>query len=70
VDIEHYLKKEGGAEKLEMKVRVDNQEFVASLLDLPTISETYRTVDRINLFKSNDVSQMIYVHKPEEHEVP
>lgn len=24
VDIEHYLKKEGGAEKLEMKVRVDN----------------------------------------------
>jgi transcription initiation factor TFIID subunit 7 len=33
-----------------------NYSAVGNLVDLPTISETYKTKDYINLFKSNDVS--------------
>lgn len=42
----------------------------ASILQLPTISETFKTVDRVNFFKSNDISEMIYVHEQGDIEVP
>lgn len=35
-------------------------------MDLPTISSTFKTIDRINFFKSNDISEMIVVHEYEE----
>ncbi|CAD8048166.1 unnamed protein product [Paramecium sonneborni] len=33
------------------------------LVDLPTITESYKSKDFINLYKSNDISQMIWVGK-------
>ena len=35
-------------------------------MELPTISSTFKTIDRVNFFKSNDVSEMILVHQNEE----
>ena len=35
-------------------------------MDLPTISSTFKTIDRINFFKSNDISELIVVHENEE----
>lgn len=35
-------------------------------MELPTISSTFKTIDRVNFFKSNDVSEMIVVHENEE----
>ena len=32
---------------------------------MPTISSTFKTIDRVNFFKSNDVSEMIMVHESE-----
>ena len=35
-------------------------------MEVPTISSTFKTIDRVNFFKSNDVSEMIVVHESEE----
>ncbi|KAL4487625.1 hypothetical protein ABPG72_017414 [Tetrahymena utriculariae] len=61
---------ETGLEKLQFDVQVDDFRSKATLIDLPCILETYKTEDTINIFKSNDTKQMIYVHKPEEEDVP
>jgi TATA-binding protein-associated factor Taf7 len=34
----------------------------ATVVDLPTITESYKTKDSINFFKSNSINQMIFVH--------
>ncbi len=34
----------------------------ATLMELPNIIESQKTLDYINYLKSNDISQMIYVH--------
>jgi TATA-binding protein-associated factor Taf7 len=31
-------------------------------MELPTVSSTFKTLDKINFFKSNDISEMIVVH--------
>jgi TATA-binding protein-associated factor Taf7 len=35
-------------------------------MELPTISSSFKTIDRINYFKSNDISEMIVVHGNDE----
>jgi len=64
------LKDENGAQKLTFEVRYNDFKGKASLIELPTIIESHKTIDFINIFKSNDISQMIYVHNQGEKEVP
>lgn len=40
-------------------VRLDNAEMPARLYDLPTIIESYKTLDRKNFYKTADVSQIL-----------
>lgn len=37
-------------------------------MELPTISSSFKTIDRINFFKSNDISEIIVVHDKYEDE--
>lgn len=37
-------------------------ESKASILELPCVIESHKTLDSVNLFKSNNISQMLYVH--------
>ena len=37
--------------------------YLATLVDLPSIIEAMKTLDFNNFFKSQDASQMLYVHK-------
>ena len=53
-----------------MKIELDGETRKASILQLPTITETFKTVDHVNFFKSNDISEMIYVHEEREADVP
>ena len=50
----------------QFKFKFENFESNASLVDLPCIIESHKSVDSINLFKSNDISQMMYVHPNKE----
>ncbi|EUD68112.1 hypothetical protein C922_01724 [Plasmodium inui San Antonio 1] len=43
-----------------------NKKFWGILLELSTHIEVHKTLDRNNLYKTNDVSQMIYVYDPNE----
>lgn len=40
-------------------VRFDNHSMPARLYDLPTIIESYKTLDRKNFYKTADVSQIL-----------
>ena len=42
--------------------------YKATVMELPTISSTFKTLDKINFFKSNDISEMIVVHDKHEDE--
>ena len=55
---------------LEIDFQIMDKTMKGSLIDLPCISESYRSNDMINLFKSSDISQMIYIHKDDEKDVP
>ena len=62
------MKNENGEELLQFTFKMDDFESKASLVDLPCVIESFKTLDSINLFKSNNISQMIYVHpNNEEH---
>jgi len=43
----------------------EKNEYKATVMELPTISSTFKTIDRVNFFKSNDISEMILVHENE-----
>lgn len=48
-------------------VTVDGESFHAQLMDLPTITEVHKSIDRRNIFKTVDVSQILLVtHKVNE----
>lgn len=42
-------------------VSVADDEFHAQLMDLPTVTEVHKTIDRRNIFKTVDVSQILLV---------
>lgn len=48
--------------KKKQRFNFDGFQSKASLVDLPCIIESQKTLDGINVFKSNDISQMILVH--------
>lgn len=41
------------------EVRLNNQKLHAKVVDLPTIVESYKTADNVNLYKTADISQML-----------
>lgn len=51
--------------RIALKFGVNGSQFKATVMDLPTITSTFKTIDRINYFKSNDISEMILVHQNE-----
>ena len=46
--------------KFEVSIPHINYNAIGSLIDLPTITESYKSKDYINLYKSNDINQMIW----------
>ena len=46
--------------KFEVSIPQINYNAIGSLIDLPTITESYKSKDYINLDKSNDINQMIW----------
>lgn len=55
-------------DKRRAAVCVGNAIYAAKLVNLPTISEVHKTIDRKNIYKTVDVSQMLLVVKRIEHE--
>ncbi|KAL0240910.1 hypothetical protein GEMRC1_006146 [Eukaryota sp. GEM-RC1] len=47
-------------------LKFENQTFDASVCDLPTITEVFKTVDRASYFKSVDLCQMILIHNKDQ----
>lgn len=43
---------------------IGNDRFTASLMDLPTVVESYKTYDDTNIIKTADIGQMIMVREP------
>lgn len=42
--------------RISLQVGINGDTFKATVVQLPTISSTFKTIDRVNFFKSNDVS--------------
>jgi transcription initiation factor TFIID subunit 7 len=49
-------------ELIQFSFKLGDKESTASLLDLPCVIESHKSLDSMNLFKSNNISQMLYVH--------
>ncbi len=49
--------------RIALKFSINDEKYKATVMDLPTISSTFKTIDRINYFKSNDISELIVVHE-------
>lgn len=52
--------------RIALSVGVNGEDYKATVMELPTISSSFKTIDRVNFFKSNDVSEMIVVHESED----
>ncbi|KAF2078097.1 hypothetical protein CYY_000568 [Polysphondylium violaceum] len=46
----------------QIQFKFDDQEFNASLCDLPCIIESHKTFDKLSFYKTADIGQMIIVH--------
>ena len=66
IDITPHITEENGTT---FKFKFKNQERAGTLVNLPCIIESHKSVDSINMFKSNDISQMIVVHEKGEKEL-
>lgn len=62
IELEPYIDKENGEQKNKFHFKFGDFESHATLLDLPCVIESHKTLDDINFFKSQNISQMIYVH--------
>ena len=51
--------------RIALEVGINDEKYKATVVEMPTISSTFKTIDRVNFFKSNDVSEMIMVHESE-----
>ena len=47
---------------------IGTQLYAAKLVDMPTVSESYKTLDNKQIFKIADISQMLLVERPIAHE--
>jgi TATA-binding protein-associated factor Taf7 len=66
VELELDRERKDVSQRIALKVAVNDEKFKATVMDLPTISSTFKTIDRINFFKSNDISELIHVHENED----
>ena len=48
-----------------MNVALNGSNYKATVVELPTVTSSFKTIDRINFFKSNDIAEMIVVHENE-----
>ena len=62
-------KTRNGEEVTMFKFRIGDHEAKASLLDLPCVVESQKTIDDVNFFKSANISQMVYVHPNDEEDL-
>jgi transcription initiation factor TFIID subunit 7 len=60
-------KNKDGEELTQFKVDINNFHSKASIIELPCIIESHKTLDDINIFKTSDISQMVYVHPRNEN---
>ena len=49
--------------RISLITEINHKKYKSTVMDLPTISSSFKTIDRYNFFKSNDISEMIYVHE-------
>jgi hypothetical protein len=61
------LRNSDNEEILQYMFKFGDIETPASLMDLPCVIESHKSLDSVNLFKSNNISQMIYVHPNQEN---
>lgn len=60
------IKNKKGDEITQFDFKFQNFKSKASIIELPCVIESHKTLDDINIFKSNNISQMIYVHPKNE----
>ena len=60
-------KNKDGEELTQFKIDVNNFHSKASIIELPCIIESHKTLDDVNIFKTGDISQMVYVHPRNEN---
>jgi len=53
-------------QRIGLKVGINGETYKATVMELPTVSSTFKTIDRVNYFKSNDISELIVVHGDED----
>lgn len=66
IEITPFINRTEGHENMQFGIKYEDFNSTGTLMELPNILESYKTLDRINVFKSNDISQLIYVHPKNE----
>ena len=56
-------------EKRRFGLKMNQTIFLATMVDLPCIIEAMKTLDNFNFYKSQDASQLLYVHPKKIEEV-
>eukprot|EP01118_Nematostelium_gracile_P005282 TRINITY_DN1658_c0_g1_i2.p1 TRINITY_DN1658_c0_g1~~TRINITY_DN1658_c0_g1_i2.p1 ORF type:complete len:419 (+),score=125.01 TRINITY_DN1658_c0_g1_i2:73-1257(+) len=49
-------------------MKVGNEHFVGTFVNLPCVIESMKTYDNVNYFKSADIGQMLLIHDPDQKE--
>ena len=60
------IKNKNGDEITQFDFKLGEFQSKASIIELPCVIESHKTLDDINIFKSNNISQMVYVHPKNE----
>jgi TATA-binding protein-associated factor Taf7 len=66
IELELDRERKDVSQRIALKFHVNDEKYKATVMDLPTISSTFKTIDRINFFKSNDITELIVVHENED----
>ena len=56
------FKNSEGEDVSQFKIDLQGEVTKATLLDLPCVIESHKTIDDINFFKVGNISQMVFVH--------
>lgn len=62
IEIEPFVDKNEDESRNMFRFKFGDFQSNASILDLPCVIESHKTVDDTNFYKCNNISQMIYVH--------
>jgi transcription initiation factor TFIID subunit 7 len=60
-------KNKDGEEMTQFKIDINGFHSKGTIVELPCIIESHKTLDDINVFKTADISQMVYVHPKNEN---